>query len=110
MLAALENGEDVGFDGGSLGLVLGTIDPGAARQFNNRNDGDNRRRFILTSDDRLIETESFEPDRPGERSLAVLWRRLLAAPGHHLGLSCWHVHPGCRLVHGPPDARDPVFL
>ncbi len=27
MLAALENGEEVGLDGGSLGLVLGTIDP-----------------------------------------------------------------------------------
>ena len=63
-LAALENGEEVGLDGCSLGLVLGNIDPGAARQFNHRNDPANLRRFILTSDDRLIETESFEPDRP----------------------------------------------
>ena len=45
-------------DGGSLGLVLGNIDPGAARQFYHRNDPTYLRRFILTSDDRLIETES----------------------------------------------------
>ena len=57
MLAALENGEEVGLDGGSRGLFLGNIDPGAARQFNHRNDPANLRRFILTSDDRLIETE-----------------------------------------------------
>jgi hypothetical protein len=64
MLAALENGEEVALEGGLLGLVLGTIGPGAARPFNNRNDPENRRRFVLTGDDWLIETESLEPDRP----------------------------------------------
>ena len=71
ILAALENGEEVALEGGLLGLGLGTIGPGAARQINNRNVPENRRRFVLTVDDWLIETESGQPDRPGERSLAV---------------------------------------
>ena len=63
-LAAVEGGQEVLLDSQTLSVVLGRLESASARQFNYRADPENLRRFILTADDLLIETQSSEPDRP----------------------------------------------